>query len=264
MNELEEYFEKNEKRLINKFHHYFEVYERHFNKFKNQEITIVEIGVFQGGSLQMWRSYFGPKAKIWGIDIDPRCKLLEETNTNVIIGSQEDEKFLKSIHEITGPIDILIDDGGHTQKQQIKTFQILFDKIKTNGVYLCEDVHTSYWLAYGGGYKRMGTYIQFTKKLIDKLNAYHSEEHKLQVDQFTKTTKSIHYYDSIAVIEKGEITKPTSKMTGNFSFQNNDKKTIVEKFLLQIIIHANKLLRVFKLPGIYINKMLEILSKIKA
>ena len=110
----------------------------------------------------------------------------------------------------------------------------------------------------------MGTYIQFTKKLIDKLNAYHSEEHKLQVDQFTKTTKSIHYYDSIVVIEKGEITKPTSKMTGNFSFQNNDKKTIVEKFLLQIIIHANKLLRVFKLPGIYINKMLEILSKIKA
>jgi len=261
MNELEEYFEKNEKRLINKFHHYFEVYERHFKKFKDQEITIVEIGVFQGGSLQMWRSYFGPKAKIWGIDIDPRCKLLEEPNTNVIIGSQEDEKFLKSIHEITGPIDLLIDDGGHTQKQQIKTFQILFDKIKTNGVYLCEDVHTSYWLAYGGGYKRMGTYIQFTKKLIDKLNAYHSEAHKLKVDQFTKTAKSIHYYDSIVVIEKGAVTKPTSKMTGNFSFQNNDKKTIVEKFLLQIIIYINKLLSIFKLPGIYINKMLEILSK---
>jgi len=116
MNELEQYFEKNDKRLINKYQHYFDVYDRHFSKYKGQEITIVEVGVFQGGSLQMWRSYFGPKAKIWGIDIDPRCKLLEEQNTNIIIGSQEDETFLESIYDITGPIDILIDDGGHTQK----------------------------------------------------------------------------------------------------------------------------------------------------
>ena len=95
MNELEQYFEKNDKRLINKYQHYFDVYDRHFSKYKGQEITIVEVGVFQGGSLQMWRSYFGPKAKIWGIDIDPRCKLLEEQNTNIIIESQEDETFLE-------------------------------------------------------------------------------------------------------------------------------------------------------------------------
>ena len=67
MNELEQYFEKNDKRLINKYQHYFDVYDRHFSKYKGQEVTIVEIGVSQGGSLQMWRSYFGPKAKIWGV-----------------------------------------------------------------------------------------------------------------------------------------------------------------------------------------------------
>jgi 23S rRNA U2552 (ribose-2'-O)-methylase RlmE/FtsJ len=261
MNELEKYFENNEKRLINKFQHYFDVYDRHFSKYKGQEITIVEIGVSQGGSLQMWRSYFGPKAKIWGIDIDPRCKLLEEQNTNIIIGSQEDENFLESINDITGPIDILIDDGGHTQKQQITTFNILFDKIKDDGVYLCEDVHTSYWLSYGGGHNRKGTFVEFAKKLIDKLNAYHSEENSLQVDSFTKTARSIHYYDSIVVIEKGIITKPTSKMTGVYSFENKNKITSIEKLMLQIIIHLNKLLRIFKLPGIYINKMIEILSK---
>ncbi len=261
MNELEQYFEKNDKRLINKYQHYFDVYDRHFSKYKGQEITIVEIGVFQGGSLQMWRSYFGPKAKIWGIDIDPRCKLLEEENTNIIIGSQEDESFLESIYDITGPIDILIDDGGHTQKQQITTFNILFDKIKDNGVYLCEDVHTSYWLSYGGGHKRKGTFVEFAKNLIDKLNAFHSEENNLQVDRFTKTARSIHYYDSIVVIEKGIITKPTSKMTGEYSFENKNKITLIEKLMLQIIIHLNKLLRIFKLPGIYINKMIEILSK---
>jgi 23S rRNA U2552 (ribose-2'-O)-methylase RlmE/FtsJ len=261
MNELEQYFEKNDKRLINKYQHYFDVYDRHFSKYKGQEITIVEIGVFQGGSLQMWRSYFGPKAKIWGIDIDTRCKLLEEENTNIIIGSQEDENFLESIYDITGPIDILIDDGGHTQKQQITTFNILFDKIKDDGVYLCEDVHTSYWLSYGGGHKRKGTFVEFAKNLIDKLNAFHSEENNLQVDSFTKSAKSIHYYDSIVVIEKGIITKPSSKMTGVYSFENKNKITSIEKLMLQIIIHLNKLLRIFKLPGIYINKMIEILSK---
>ncbi|MEY3056884.1 MAG: hypothetical protein RLZZ431_877 [Bacteroidota bacterium] len=261
MNELEQYFEKNDKRLINKYQHYFDVYDRHFSKYKGQEITIVEVGVFQGGSLQMWRSYFGPKAKIWGIDIDPRCKLLEEQNTNIIIGSQEDETFLESIYDITGPIDILIDDGGHTQKQQIKTFKILFDKIKNDGVYLCEDVHTSYWLSYGGGSNRMGTFIQFTKKLIDKLNAFHSEENSLQVDSFTKSAKSIHYYDSIVVIEKGIITKPTSKMTGHYSFNEKIKKSFFEKIIVRLIIILNKTLRIFKLKGVFINKMLTILDK---
>ena len=261
MNELEQYFEKNDKRLINKYQHYFDVYDRHFSKYKGQEITIVEIGVFQGGSLQMWRSYFGPKAKIWGIDIDPRCKLLEEENTNIIIGSQEDESFLESIYDITGPIDILIDDGGHTQKQQITTFNILFDKIKDNGVYLCEDVHTSYWLSYGGGSNRMGTFIQFTKKLIDKLNAFHSEENSLQVDSFTRSAKSIHYYDSIVVIEKGIITKPTSKMTGHYSFNEKIKKSFLEKIIVRLIIILNKTLRIFKLKGVFINKMLTILDK---
>ena len=261
MNELEQYFEKNDKRLINKYQHYFDVYDKHFSKYKGQEITIVEVGVFQGGSLQMWRSYFGPKAKIWGIDIDPRCKLLEEENTNIIIGSQEDESFLESIYDITGPIDILIDDGGHTQKQQITTFNILFDKIKNDGVYLCEDVHTSYWLSYGGGSNRMGTFIQFTKKLIDKLNAFHSEENSLQVDSFTRSAKSIHYYDSIVVIEKGIITKPTSKMTGHYSFNEKIKKSFLEKIIVRLIIILNKTLRIFKLKGVFINKMLTILDK---
>ena len=138
---------------------------------------------------------------------------------------------------------------------------LTFSQIKDNGVYLCEDVHTSYWLSYGGGHKRKGTFVEFAKNLIDKLNAFHSEENNLQVDRFTKTARSIHYYDSIVVIEKGIITKPTSKMTGAYSFENKNKITLIEKLMLQIIIHLNKLLRIFKLPGIYINKMIEILSK---
>ncbi len=130
MSHLRNYFENNDKRLINKFNHYFDVYERHFSKFRGKKVTIVEIGVFQGGSLQMWRDYFGPDATIWGIDIDPNCKTLEEKDTHILIGSQEDPDFLNSIVDKIGPIDLLIDDGGHTQNQQIVTFDVLFKHSK--------------------------------------------------------------------------------------------------------------------------------------
>ncbi len=72
---LEEYFRNNKGRLIHKWNHYFDIYERHFNRFRNKQIVILEIGVSQGGSLQMWKNYFGSSAKIYGIDINPRCNL---------------------------------------------------------------------------------------------------------------------------------------------------------------------------------------------
>jgi len=114
---LEKYFRNNNKRLIHKWNHYFDIYERHFNRFRNKEIVILEIGVLQGGSLQMWKDYFGDKAKIFGIDIDPRCKELEEKNIKIFIGSQSDRKFLRKIKETIPLVDILIDDGGHYMDQ---------------------------------------------------------------------------------------------------------------------------------------------------
>lgn len=259
MSHLRSYFEHNDKRLINKFNHYFDIYERHFSKFRGKKVTIVEIGVFQGGSLQMWRDYFGPDATIWGIDIDPNCKTLEEKDTHILIGSQEDPQFLASIMEKIGPIDLLIDDGGHTQNQQIVTFQELFKQIKEDGVFLCEDVHTSYMNVYGGGYHRNGTFIEFTKQLIDQLNAHHSEEKDLQVNEFTKTASSMHYYDSVVVIEKAKMIPPSSKMTGNRSFEYVAvKKTFIEKVIFHLLLRINKMLRLFKIKAICVNKMMEL------
>ncbi len=263
MSHLRNYFENNDKRLINKFNHYFDVYERHFSKFRGKKVTIVEIGVFQGGSLQMWRDYFGPDATIWGIDIDPNCKTLEEKDTHILIGSQEDPAFLNSIVDKIGPIDLLIDDGGHTQNQQIVTFDVLFKHIKEDGVFLCEDVHTSYWNVYGGGNRRQGTFIEYSKLLVDKINAHHSEEASLVVDEFTRTANSIHFYDSIVVIEKAKMVPPSSKTMGKRSFPYQpEKKTFIEKVTLHALVRINKLLRVFKLKGICVNKMMELNCKL--
>lgn len=214
MSDLEKYFRENQGRLIHKWHHYFDVYERHFSQYRNKEMVLLEIGVFQGGSLQMWRNYFGDKAKIFAIDIDPNCKQFEDEGTKILIGSQSDRAFLKEVLKQIPPIDIFIDDGGHTMKQQIVSFEEVFPHIKPDGIYLCEDLHTSYWGTHGGGYKRANSFIEYSKNWIDYLNAYHSQSKKLRVNSFTKSAKSIHYYDSIVVIEKGLREKPVHSKTG--------------------------------------------------
>ena len=103
INDLEKYFRNNEDRLIHKWNHYFDIYDRHFSRFRNKEIVILEIGLSHGGSLQMWKNYFGKDAKIYGIDIEPKCKDLEEENIEIfIVGGPEDSLLADSLLEAWG------------------------------------------------------------------------------------------------------------------------------------------------------------------
>lgn len=200
---LQDYFENHEHRLMDKWVHYFEIYEQHLSKFRNQPITIVEFGVYHGGSLQMWKYYFGEKAKIIGFDINPLCKDLEEENITIVIGDQENAVSLKQITAIEPKLDIILDDGGHTMDQQRVTFQEMWASLKEGGIYICEDLHTSYWSEYGGGYKNPVSFIEYTKDLIDQLNAWHTRDAAaLYPNEFSHSAHSIHFYDSVVVIEK--------------------------------------------------------------
>jgi hypothetical protein len=122
-------------------------------------------------------------------------------------------------------IDILIDDGGHTMNQQITTFEELFPHVAADGVFLCEDLHTSYWPTYGGGYREPGTFIEYSKNFIDYIHAWHAQKPprrrwyetpapELRVSDFTRSVHSLHFYDSVLVIEKRPIEPPSSTMTG--------------------------------------------------
>jgi 23S rRNA U2552 (ribose-2'-O)-methylase RlmE/FtsJ len=215
-NPLEQYFRKNDRRLIHKWVHYFDVYHRHFERFRDQKPVVLEFGVSQGGSLQMWRDYFGRGARIHGVDINPKYKELEQRRTKIFIGDQADRDFLRSIADEIGPIDVVIEDGGHYFPQQINTFEEIFPRVTENGVFLIEDLHTSYWpKKYGGGLKQPGTFIEYAKDLTDQLNAWHSREPNFQVDEITRTVRSMHWYDSIIVFEKGNVTKPHAERTGS-------------------------------------------------
>jgi cephalosporin hydroxylase len=214
MNDLERYFHQNTGPRIYKWLHYFEIYEQHLERFRNQPVHVLEIGVGHGGSLRMWRDYFGSGATIHGVDINPHCKQLEDTNIRIYIGSQEDRRFLSDLRAYIPHLDIVIDDGGHRMQQQIIAFEELYPHVAENGVYVVEDVHTSYWRRYGGGYRNANTFIEYSKRFIDYLNAWHSKEEALKVSEFTRTTFSLHFYDSLIVFEKRQRQAPRSESHG--------------------------------------------------
>lgn len=212
MNDLEKIFHSNAANRISKWSHYFDIYDRHLSRFRDQEINIVEIGVQHGGSARMWREYFGPKSHIFGVDKDPRCSTVSGDRIDIIIGDQEDRGFLKELVARVPKIDVLIDDGGHRMKQQINTFEIVFPAVQPDGVYLVEDLHTSYWPKWGGGLKRKDTFIEYSKNFIDYLHAWHIDE--METSEFTESANSLHFYDSILVVEKKKREKPHPVKTG--------------------------------------------------
>ena len=221
MNTFYDFIKNNKKNLITKYELYLDVYDRHLAKYKGKTVKIVEFGVNQGGSLNMWKEYFGEGTKIYGVDINPNCAALAADNIEILIGDQEDRNFLKKVADTIGEVDIIIDDGGHSMRQQINTFEEIFPCLKDNGVYICEDLHTSYWRRHGGGYKRRNTFIEYSKNFIDMLNAWNAKKYsRLKVSEFTKTVNSIHYYDSMIVLEKGKHEKIKSVSTGEMMVEH--------------------------------------------
>ncbi len=215
MNDLQQYFEENTGYLIDKWMHYFAIYDRHFARFRDTDVHVLEIGVSHGGSLQMWKSYFGQRARIFGVDINPHCAKLGGDQAQIFIGDQDDKAFLRRLTREIPRIDILIDDGGHTMEQQINTFDVMYPHLTSDGIYLCEDLHTSYRRAYGGGCRRPGTFIEYSKELIDYLHAWHYEKTIRQdAAEFSRSTYALHYYDSILVVEKRNVEKPHHRKSG--------------------------------------------------
>ena len=206
-------FLTNEQRLIHKWTHYIPAYERHFERFVNLPLTFMEIGCGQGGSLQMWKRYFGPFAQIIGIDLNPACKQFEEEQIEVRIGDQSDEQFLAGLIAEFGSPDIVLDDGSHIMNHIVTTFQFLYPRLEKNGIYMVEDLHTAYWQEYEGGLRREGTFIELCKNLLDELNADWTRE-KLPPTDFTRSTLSMHFYDSLAVFERGRHLKKHAPQIG--------------------------------------------------
>ena len=189
------HFISNTDRVIDKWDHYFPIYERHFSKFINQSIFMLEIGVQEGGSLQMWRKYFGPLATIVGIDIEPRCKRIESEDKQyqlkVRIGDQSDLEFLQRIIDEFGIPDIVLDDGSHFIKDVNKSFDYLYPLMHKNSIYMIEDTHCCYMEQTGGGVNVPETFINRTKNFLDEIKLLQKSLNVLVFRLFFLAEKSV-------------------------------------------------------------------------
>jgi SAM-dependent methyltransferase len=222
--DLWNYFTSNTGRKITKWKHYFPVYEKHFGPIRNKPIKILEIGILNGGSLEMWRYYF-PEATIVGIDINPVCKEHEQEGINVRIGDQTDENFLQSLIDEFGDFDLIIDDGSHHVNHVNKTFQFLFTKLADGGIYFIEDTHAAYWTSHGGSITALQSINNVAKDLIDSINADHTRGQKIP-DYFTKNIKCMSVYDSIIVFDKGDVGEKIPMEIGRDSAPLSDDRIL--------------------------------------
>jgi hypothetical protein len=207
-------FKTNDGRIIDKWMHYFPIYERHLAPWRNKTLTFIEIGVFKGGSLQMWQRFFGPLATIVGIDINPACASFAEPGVHVRIGDQRDPAFLQSILDEFGTPDVVLDDGSHKMADIKGSFDFLYPRLSKNGVYMVEDLHTAYWAGYGGGLKEPGSFINICKGFIDELNAVYTRG-ELPPTFISNHTLGISFYDSMVAFERGTMPVRATQITGD-------------------------------------------------
>jgi SAM-dependent methyltransferase len=183
-----------------KWNHYFEIYHKHFVQFRGRSVRVLEIGIYSGGSLSMWKDYFGPHCQVYGVDIEPACKAYECDSVKVFIGDQADRNFWKRFKQEVGAVDIVIDDGGHLPEQQIATFEELLPHIRPGGVYLCEDLHGT-----------LNPFTSYMSGFAANLNACDRQENNVNDNErrfVFRTTSlqsavhSVHFYPYVTVVER--------------------------------------------------------------
>ena len=200
------------------YHNYTRIYSQYFAPLKNSPIKFLEIGVYKGASVKFWESYF-PNADLHFIDID--FSRMEYTSDKVSYHAvnQEDPVALDAFRTKVGEFDVILDDGGHTMKQQLTSLIHLISAVKSGGMYIIEDLHTAYWKSYGGygapGNPKSGPgcSTEFLKSLVDHINYPGAYTAKANFDLLSpevynnltfwqKHIESIHFYDSVCIIIK--------------------------------------------------------------
>ena len=199
------------KYLSIKWSSYFQVYDSVLEKYRGTPVTFVEIGVLNGGSLFMWRDYLGDSARIIGIDLNPTAKKWESHGFEIFLGNQSDPAFWNDFFAVVGPVDVLVDDGGHTNEQQVVTAACSLPWVNDGGMLIVEDTHTSYLTEFGN--PSSYSFMNYAKALIDDINK-RSPELSPRKESLGGVLYSVAFYESIVAFsvnrKKSFRSTPTS------------------------------------------------------
>ena len=201
-----------------KWWHYFPAYEGVLNPLRSRPIRMLEVGVYRGGSLEMWKRYLHPGSTIVGLDIDPNCTAFDRPSegVHVRIGSQADADFLKRVVGEFGKFDVIIDDGSHLASHMIKTFDFLFlNGLVDRGTYIVEDTHTNFWPSYRD---QNYSFVDLCKDLVDLTHAHYVKNRAIlrfrtgdagrisatAVTRIASQIDELRFLDSMVVITRRE------------------------------------------------------------
>ena len=218
----------NQTQLTGKHTSYFPIYDKLFNPFIQTQFVFVEVGVMHGGSLYMWRDFFGKSARIIGVDNNVSAKQFSN-DFEIFIGDQADPEFWDNFYKTIGQIDILLDDGGHRNSHQIQTVVSGLPHIRSGGLIVVEDTHTSFMYEFGNPSRY--SFMSFAGKKAVNLTKRHKTINK--PDSLVSRIHSIEFYDSIVAFfvndensRPGETVSNNGKRTNAKDFRNKDLSRI--------------------------------------
>jgi GT2 family glycosyltransferase len=207
-------FYANRGNISDKWEQYLAIYEAELGAFRGRPIALLEVGVQNGGSMQVWSKYFDPLSTFVGLDIDERIRNLDRaSNVELFVADATDAS---QIEQAIGnrAFDIIIDDGSHFSGDIIATLRLLFCRLRPGGRYFIEDLHCAYWKGYGGGLGDSKSAVEYLKSLVDVLHVDHLEEPAQWNDadedlivELRKGLVRVTFYDSVAVLERLAFTK---------------------------------------------------------
>eukprot|EP00435_Cladocopium_sp_Y103_P071002 s625_g36.t1 len=224
------WFAQDQRRYAQKWSSFLGVYDRYLSSFRNTSCALLELGVQSGGSQLMWLDYLGLRSHVYGVDIEPKVAEISNRRITNFIGDIGDPAFLSFLCESIQRIDIIVDDASHLNWHQKLAFEALYPCLNPNGgIYIVEDIGTSYKSTYGGGWRSEDSFIEFAKAKIDELEAFWSCSEsvissrrgrcgsgtlQVPISALTRSTSSIHFHDGLVVFEKRYKEPAVSMETG--------------------------------------------------
>lgn len=216
---LFEVFTSHQGKVSDKWQLYLREYDRLFNPYRAQAISLLEIGIQNGGSLDIWANYFAPGSTLIGCDINPDCAALVYDNPHIsfILGDANAPAVVRQVLQRAPVFDLIIDDGSHTSSDIVNTFTLYFQHLAEGGMFVAEDLHCSYWAQYEGGLYDPYSSLSFFKRLSDVISHEHwgiERERKAILQGFfghygcdideavLATVHSVEFINSLCVVRK--------------------------------------------------------------
>jgi hypothetical protein len=183
-NLLKQIFLNHTEKMSDKWTLYINEWDRIFTPYRDLPINLFEIGIQNGGSLEIWAKYFTNAKSIIGCDIDEKCRELLFTDPRIAfyVGDANTNEIQEKVLESAPKFDIIIDDGSHRSSDVIRSFCRYYPYLEYDGIYVVEDLHTSYWEDFEGSIFSPESSMSFLKHIADIVNHEHWRNNQARVN----------------------------------------------------------------------------------